>query len=297
MSMARFLFIGIPDDPHLHDVGDALKRKGCEVTLANSRAFDAEDFAPKTLSQSTPSWDAIWVRYLPPLFPSAKLYFKAQEIQKQRALRSFLLQWLQEQKINSVPVLPQLTDGTYDQYKNNDLNFAKQAGITIPQTRCTLNMESALKFIRVQSNDLIVKPLIGGAYATILDPKSLEDYFRKWGPLILQERIFGQNCRVLYFEKQPLKTFIAPPLEEVDWRERDSLSWQPFELPQDFKTKLLHFFELSKHKMSSVDLIVNPDNIYFLEANTTPSWLDLPKEHATEQTHLVAQFFGDITNC
>ena len=157
-------------------------------------------------------------------------------------------------------------------------------------------MESALNFIRVQSSDLIVKPLIGGAYATILDPKNLEEKFRNWGPLILQERIFGQNCRVLYFKKQPLKAFIAPPLEEVDWRERDSLSWQPFELPQDFKTKLLHFFELSKHTMSSADLIVNPDNIYFIEANTTPSWLDLSKQHAAEQTHLVAQFFLGITN-
>ena len=294
--MARFLFIGIQDDPHLLEVADALKQKGCEVNIANSRAFDTADVAPKTLSQNTPFWNAIWVRYLPPLFPSAKVNFKAQEIQKQRAIRSFLIQWLHEQNTKNVPVFPQLSNGTYDQYKNNDLSYADQAGIITPQTRCTLNMESALSFIKDKRKNLIVKPLIGGAYATDLDLINIEDYFTKWGPLILQERIFGQNCRVLYFEKQPLKAFIAPPLEEVDWRERASLSWEHIELPQKFQNKLFHFFKLSKHTMSSVDLIVNPENIYFLEANTTPSWLDLPTVYAEEQTHLVAQFFLDVTS-
>ena len=200
-------------------------------------------------------------------------------------------QWLHEQQRNKVLVFPQLSDGTYDQYKATDLNFAKQAQIATPKTICPLNIECALDFIKNQHKEIVVKPFIGGAYTTILDPKTLKEKLAHWGPLILQERITGQNCRVLYFENQPLKAFIAPPLEEVDWRECDKVIWQPYELSKHLQLKLLRFFKLGKHTMASVDLIVNSNDSYFLEANTTPSWLDLPQKCAKEQTQIVTQFF------
>ncbi len=295
--MSRLLFIGIQNDPHLVAIKETLHENGCEVNIVNSRALKTEPFAPQSISDKKNMWDAIWVRYLPPLFPGSSRHFTAQDIQKQRAIRSFLLQWLKEQQRNKVLVFPQLSDGTYDQYKGTDLNFAKQAQIATPKTICALNIECALDFINNQHKEIVVKPIIGGAYTTILAPKTLKEKLAHWGPLILQERITGQNCRVLYFENQPLKAFIAPPLEEIDWRECDNVLWQPYELSKNLQLKLLHFFKLGKHTMASVDLIVNSNDSYFLEANTTPSWLDLPQKCAREQTLIVAQFFLQKCAC
>ena len=113
--------------------------------------------------------------------------------------------------------------------------------------------------------------------------------------MLLQERIRGRNCRVLFLKKNPLKAFIAPSIETVDWRENKDLLWQSFTLPFKIQTHLEHFFDLAGLSIASVDLILSNDRFYFLEANTTPSWLDLPPADAREQTAHMAQFLIEAT--
>jgi len=287
--------MGIATDPHLSAVGDALHQKGLASTIINSRTLGHEPISPSSLSNTPGTWNAIWVRYLPPLFPSSGAALSVLGIQKQRAIRSFVLQWLKRQSMAGVPVFPLLNEGTYDQLKLSDLQLAKDANLNTPITSCVSHLQAAQEFIKNQSAGLIVKPIIGGQYAEALSQINLAEWFQDYGPLILQEYIKGQSCRVLFFKDIGMSAFVSSAHSEVDWRavSPNSISpvtWSPLQLPNEIIDKLSFFFNLSQLSIASVDMIISNDQFYFLEANTTPSWLDLPAPFAHKITQHMAQF-------
>ena len=220
------------------------------------------------------------IRHLPPLFPGAAQHFKPEEIQKQRALRGYVLQWLAQQIAQDKAVFPRLTEGTFDQYKAIDLHMAKQAKLQTPVSLSTLSMEEALNLINEQGQDLILQPMMGGAAAKHLSEVSLENAFSNYTACTLQEYVRGTNCRVIYFSGLPLKAFIGSNCTAADWRDDTTITWAPYELSAEIQNKLHHFFRLSGHTIASVDLIITR-RMAISEANTTPSWLDFP-----EPTHL-----------
>jgi glutathione synthase/RimK-type ligase-like ATP-grasp enzyme len=291
----HILLMGIATDPHLSAVGDALHQKGLASTIINSRILGHEPISPSSLSNTPGIWNAIWVRYLPPLFPKPGAALSVLGIQKQRAIRSFILQWLKRQSMAGVSVFPRSNEGTYDQFKISDLQLAKSANLNTPITACVSHLQAAQEFIEHQNADLIVKPIIGGQYAEALSQIDLAQWFQDYGPLILQEYIKGPSCRVLFFKGIGMSAFISSDHHEVDWRAATQessppMSWFPLQLPDTLTDKLSHFFNLSQLEIASIDMIMSDDQFYFLEANTTPSWLDLPVPFAHKITQHMAQF-------
>lgn len=295
MSTPNVLLIGIATDPHLSAVSDALQNKGVASTMINSRTLGHEPTFPSSMSDTIDKWSAVWVRYLPPLFPNPSATLSVLGIQKQRAIRSFILQWLKRQSMAGVSVFPPLNEGTYDQFKISDLQLAKSANLNTPITACVSHLQAAQEFIEHQSAELIVKPIIGGQYAEALSQIDLAQWFQDYGPLILQEYIKGPSCRVLFFKGIGMSAFISSEHHKVDWRAATQESsppmrWSPLQLPDTLTDKLSCFFNLSQLDIASIDMIMSDDQFYFLEANTTPSWLDLPVPFADKITQHMAQF-------
>lgn len=295
MSQLRFLLMGIEQDPHLSDVRHALRDQGAIVEIVNSRTVGQEQLAFKSLNRNIDEWDAIWVRYLPPLYPKSEKQISISSIQKQRAIRSFVLQWLSEQKRSGTTVHPPLSEGTYDQFKITDLQVAQKSGLNTPRTACVMNLADAQDFIAQEKQNIIVKPVIGGQFAQHLTRIQLEHWFNTYGPLTLQQYVKGLSCRILFFKGLGVEAFVSSELNEVDWRAQAqsahaTIEWSPLKLPQALTETLAHFFEESQLSLASIDMILAEEQFYFLEANTTPSWLDLPQIHAQKITQKMADF-------
>lgn len=302
MSRLQFLLMGIGQDPHLIAVSDALIQRGVSTTTVNSRALHNTYRVFQSIHEETVKWDGIWIRYLPPLYPNKDIPLSISAIQKQRATRSFILQWLRERKRTGTLVLPPLNEGTYDQFKISDLKIAQESGLDTPRTVCVINPIDADNFIAQEQNNVIVKPIIGGQYAQKLSAIHLKKWFEDYGPLTLQETIKGLSCRILFFAGHGLKAFVSSELNEIDWRTQDlhpdsPVRWAPLKLPKEIIQKLARFLESAQLKIASIDMILAGDQFYFLEANTTPSWLDLPSPHAEEITQKMADILcqGTVT--
>ena len=155
----HFLFMGMSHDQHLHRVAKCIEQQNGLVQLIDSRQIPNQpDASSLHLGEKDNSWDVIWIRHLPPLFPGAAHHFKPEEIQKQRALRGYVLQWLAQQ-IAQGELFPRLT-GHLRSIQSYRSSYVKQAQLQAPVSLNTLSMEEALNFINEQGQDLILKPMM-----------------------------------------------------------------------------------------------------------------------------------------
>ena len=294
MNELPILLCGIADDPHLLCVEEALNQKGTQVVTWNSRDPNIFNQIQLTnIARSRPGWHAIWVRHLPPLFPATAVKnhnHPLQNIRKQRAGRSFFLQWLAQEKEKGTRILPSLNEGSYDQNKGNQLRQAQRAGMITPPSLCTNDEEIAWRFIHERATDCVVKPVIGGAPAEMATRKSVATYLQDCGPVFLQERVRGQACRVLCLNGFCLGAYVLPHSEDVDWRTASfEKAWEPLELPQAVSEKIHAFTQKQPFEFLGFDFILNENVFVFLEANPSPSWCDLPSWDAKKITTALAQ--------
>ena len=301
MNKRSILLCGLNDDPHLLQVSEALQKVGQSPTLWNSRNPAHFDSIQWRMNQNkvSPMWDAIWVRHMPPLFPSLHVRKNGScdlnEIRKQRSLRSFFLQWLSHQKEIGVHLLPNFQEGSYDQNKGQQLQLAQTSGLPIPRTCCTNNLDVAMTFIKKEAKPCVVKPLLGGTLTQPANETNIADMLRVFGPVMVQERVHGKPCRVLWLNDRCLGAFELPVGPSVDWRSLFEEpcgipSWRPVELPVKKQTQLHQFAKGQLCQLLGFDLIHTKDDFVFLEANTSPAWCDLPPDARNNISKAVAQF-------
>ncbi|MBL90663.1 MAG: hypothetical protein CMH56_02485 [Myxococcales bacterium] len=303
MSQRNILLCGLLEDPHLQQVGNALQRSGHAITIWNSRD-------PQTIEQlqwnipknnSVSKWDAIWVRQLPPLFPSAHIQSNGlchvNAIRKQRSLRSFFLQWLIHQQEIGTRLLPRLQEGSYDQNKGHQLQLARRSGLSVPHTYCTNNNAAAMTFTQENETPCIIKPIIGGALAQTADKTNITQMLRDFGPIMVQAHVTGKPCRVLWLDDRCLGAFELPITPTVDWRalfeQPDAMPvWQSIQLSEPTEERLRRFVHGQSCQLLGFDFIRTEDDFVFLEANTAPAWCDLPLEPSQKISEAVAQFLA-----
>ena len=301
MSKRDVLLCGLTEDPHLHQVRDVLQLAGHNVTVWNSRDPKVFGQIQWNIQQSdfSPKWDAVWVRQLPPLFPSdhiqSNVLCRLNAIRKQRSLRSFFLQWLTHQKEIGTRLLPHLQEGSYDQNKGQQLQLAQRSALSVPQTCCANNIAVAMTFVDKSAHPCVIKPIIGGALAQTANETNITHMIRDFGPIMVQEHVFGKPCRVLWLGDHYLGAFELPITPSVDWRAMFKQPgtmppWQTIHLPEQMQGRLRRFARGQMCQLLGFDLIRTEDDFVFLEANTAPAWCDLPIEASQKISEAVAQF-------
>ena len=299
----RILLCGIEDDPHLTGVAQAVEQLGHVAAIWNSRDPNLfQQIEIETPGPTTSAWDAIWVRHLPPLLPQGTAPHAPVplgHLQKQRALRSFFMQWLLEQKSLGARVWPSLNEGSYDQHKGVQLRLANDVGLKTPRTIVVNRLADALQVSQDPAQELVAKPLIGGAPACLATPQTLEPLLEKFGPVFVQQRVPGTACRVLWCLNQFLGAYRLPETNTIDWRTDPQVSsstdplWERIALPPDLHQKIAQLAESQCFELLGIDFMQQGDDFYFLEANPSPAWYDLA---ATEATRISRSFAELLSN-
>ncbi len=169
-----------------------------------------------------------------------------------------------------------------------NLQLAKQSGFNIPRTLITTSKEYLRKFMNVNRNGTIVKPIRdhrslktkNGINYMPLGTKSITDELinnlnEEFFPCLFQEYIVKKfEIRVFFFQENvfPMAIFSQKnPKTQIDFRNYDRElpnRCVPYQLPENIMNNLWKFTAETKYDTGSIDLLLSTDNkYYFLEIN------------------------------
>ncbi|WP_118972678.1 MvdC/MvdD family ATP grasp protein [Taibaiella koreensis] len=190
--------------------------------------------------------------------------------------------------------------GRFSQYRRLDskeeqMKIASGLGLKIPDTCITNSPEEARRFVQEHRNGAIVKMQSSFAiyregvehvvFTNVITEDNLDTVDTlQYCPMQFQEKIekarelritiVGDAVYCFSVDSQKLDN------AKVDWR-REGLElldqWDPYELPEDIREKLLRLMDVYQVNYGAIDIIVNPEgDYYFLEINSAGEyfWLD-----------------------
>ncbi|MDD2966306.1 MAG: hypothetical protein PHN64_02265 [Desulfovibrionaceae bacterium] len=163
------------------------------------------------------------------------------------------------------------------------LKKAKDVGLDIPQTIVSNHIPC---FKELKYEKLAVKSLDTALFydnmqelfvytQSVLRDELTEEQL-KIAPVIMQELLEHKiDIRVTVIGKNiyPVRIFSCSVGVIGDWRrEKKNLSYEPFELPEDIKKKILQLMEDLGLEFGGVDFIYANGKYYFVEVNPTGEW-------------------------
>jgi glutathione synthase/RimK-type ligase-like ATP-grasp enzyme len=176
------------------------------------------------------------------------------------------------------------------EYKPYQLQVAKRAGLTVPQTLISSD-PAQIRNAFERFGSLVVKPARSGHFrqggeefsvytsevtASTLD--SIDD--ARWAPSIYQERVPKQcDVRVTYVGGQFFTAAIdsqSDPDAAVDWRKTSNAELRHcrLRLEGNVEDRLRTLMKALKLNFGCIDLVLRPDGQYvFLEVNPSGQWL------------------------
>lgn len=190
--------------------------------------------------------------------------------------------------------------GKYSQYRRMDskeeqMKIASGLGLKVPDTCITNSPEEARRFVLEHPKGAITKMQSAFAiyrdgvenvvFTNVITEDNLDTIETlQYCPMQFQEKIekalelritiVGDAVFAFAVDSQQLEN------AKVDWR-REGVEllaqWEPYELPEDIKEKLLRLMDVYQINYGAVDIIVNPEgDYYFLEINSAGEyfWLD-----------------------
>jgi hypothetical protein len=190
--------------------------------------------------------------------------------------------------------------GRFSQYRRLDskeeqMKIASALGLKVPDTCITNSPEEAKRFVLGHPKGAIVKMQSSFAiyregvenvvFTNVITENNLDTIDTlQYCPMQFQEKIekarelrvtiVGDAVFCFAVDSQKLEN------AKVDWR-REGLElleqWDPYELPEDVKEKLLRLMDVYQVNYGAIDIIVNPEgDYYFLEINSAGEyfWLD-----------------------
>lgn len=158
-------------------------------------------------------------------------------------------------------------------------------GAPMPETLVTNNPEAAQLFIQ-QHEHVIAKPAAGGALT--IDAKQLTDeHFTllRETPAIFQERIFGDDLRVMVLEGKVIScAAINVPEDTLDFRgneqyQRGYINYKEYQLPAEIEAYCGQITQRLGLRFGGIDIKrTEDDQYYFLECNSSPIYLDVERK-------------------
>ena len=242
---------------------------------------------------------SIWYRV--PKYIEYKTDDKKVVLSKFMALREsqdFFANYLSILRLNSrdLFILNDPVQSYYSQFKNYQLQVAKQLGLNVPKTLVTKDKKSLLIFIKSNSSKrFIIKNYrgsvnFGDEYLTcptmLIDTDQFVSNFDNIDlvyPSIYQEYIDKLfELRIIVVGN---KIFVAKiisqdnPETEIDFRVNyEHLRYENFQIPTDVETKIIKLTKKLGLNYACIDMIYSTQNKYiFLEINNNGQYLWLEK--------------------
>jgi|ETNmetMinimDraft_35_1059890.scaffolds.fasta_scaffold21617_1 glutathione synthase/RimK-type ligase-like ATP-grasp enzyme len=183
--------------------------------------------------------------------------------------------------------------GSVNQYKPFQLSGLRHHGIPLPKTLVTNNPERVKRFLE-EVGDVVFKPSMGGALCRRLDKDKLEELelIRK-SPVIFQECIEGEDVRVMMVNGEAVSSMIVDSTT-LDFRDDPNYSsgagtYRELDLPDDIVAMCAKAQSLLGLRFAGIDLkYCDNDTYYFIEANSSPIYLDVELKHGHNITERIA---------
>jgi glutathione synthase/RimK-type ligase-like ATP-grasp enzyme len=207
--------------------------------------------------------------------------------------------------------------GKFSQYRRLDskeeqMKIASALGLKIPETCITNNPEEAKRFVRSHSKGAIAKMQSSFAiekqgvehvvFTNVITEDNLEAIDSlQYCPMQFQEKLEKQKELRITIVGDAVFSFAvdSQKLEnaKIDWR-REGVElldqWEPYELPEAVKEKLLKMMDIYQINYGAVDIIVTPENEhYFLEINSAGEFLWLDRLIDGAITNQIAKVLSD----
>lgn len=317
MASPLVLLLGPAGDPHLSHLEEALRARGAEGRLVDSRALP---FGPRVSFSPTDevthigdvplsSLTAAFVRAIPPRHPaflrapSSGAGYSVDEVRVAEAeggaLRDTVSAALELMWSRGMCVLNPPVGGVYEQQKPLQLSCARRAGFRIPRTLVTNDPEEGARFVtevREAGGECVAKPVRGGAYASLLTPDDERLASLRRAPVILQERAPGADVRVLLLDHEVIAAVRLEGTAAVDFRQDPAYQsgkarYLPIEIDVEVRRQLVSVQAGLGIPFAGADLRFDEASgrYTFLEMNAAPAFLELEDKSGVDVTGVLVE--------
>ena len=311
----RIGIFGSADDAHCQALGAALERRGAApVLVAGSDLHEGEDFAfdGATFHYRGQSFDDVgaWqvrriLSPLPPAFTLADEVFLyddwLRDYMHRRERYGYLLSWLHTLAARGVPLVNPPEQGIGVQLKTYQLAMAKELALTVPQTLVTNNPDRVRAF-RDAVGAVVFKPSMGGDLCRPLDEASMKQlHLLESHPVIFQEQVKGTSVRVTLVGGKVVSS-VEIRTAALDYRQDPNYvnggqSYVAAPLPEAVSQQTLELCQRLGLSLAGVDFIRSADGtLTFLEANSSPSYLDIEEKTRAPISDALAQHLLAVAN-
>ena len=305
----RIGIFGSAADQQCQAVKALLEQRGAEVVLVESQGlnhgqafwFDGEDYwAGGRRLSDVGSW---YLRHvmspLPPAFAIEDRYYLYAdwytEYMRRRERFGFQLSWLLWLGLRGVPAVNPPEHGSVVQMKPYQLAAAAAAGLAVPRTLITNSPQRVREFV-AETGEVVYKPSMGGGLCHALDKSATArlDAIAA-APVTFQERVRGTSIRVTVIGQEVVSA-VRIPTAELDYRASQEhaagkQTYEPMDLPPELVQRCLRLMQLCGLVFSGIDFIQRADGSFvFLEANSSPIYLDVEQKTRTPITAKLADF-------
>ena len=178
------------------------------------------------------------------------------------------------------------------------LAAARKAGLALPATLVTKNVDEIRSFARAMGGSLVLKT-VRGTHDAVLQTISvglddLEDRACfEVCPSIYQERVRGRDhLRVLALGDQAIAVRIRS--EHLDWRIDPLIEAAPYELDAGTHRAISRLLALLNLRMGVLDMKLTPEGPVFFEVNPQGQFLFAEGLSGTDLIGPFAQFIADL---
>jgi len=311
----RIGILGSATDPQCERLSAALVARGASVQLVESQALNQ---GARCAFDGTAFWcdgqrldevDGWFVRHamapLPPTFERSDghhLFADWYVTYMQRRERyGFQLSLLLDQVRRGVPVVNPPTHGQLVQLKPLQLAIANSLGLTTPRTLITNDPWRARAFLD-EVGAAVYKPSMGGGPCCPVDHEALARLADiAVAPVTFQERVIGTPLRLIIAGEAVLAA-LASPTDAVDHRTSARFvageqEYRPYPVSAELTAHCGALLRACGLLFSAIDFIARADGqLVFLEANSSPSYLDIERATRLPITDQVADFLLQLVN-
>jgi len=303
------------DDPQSQALTETLNQMGVDVFLVDSQglnegvdaAFDGKRFLYK--GEPLDEIKCWYLRHImspiPPGFELGDKYYLYSDwfvdYMQRKERFGFQLSWLLALSIQGIPVINPPEHGGVVQLKPFQLQMANLAGLKIPKTLITNNPQRVRSFLQ-EVDEVIYKPLLGGAICQALDEEALSRLETiVASPVIFQERAHGRSVRLTIIGQEVVSA-VAIPSQNLDYRSDPVYTageqhYETVDIPPPLIDGCLKLMKHCGLLFSGIDFILSDDGSFtFLEANSSPIYLDIEEKTKNPITLKLAELMLKLAN-
>ena len=303
------LLCGIPSEPPLAMVREALQRIGVQTVIFNQRQFASMAIRFEIAGGKVTGWlenegcgyplegfTGIYVRLMDDrLLPELKDEPEGSPLRKYcRALHETLARWCE---VSPARVVNRTAPMASNSSKPYQAQLIRRQGFEVPETLITNDPDLVLEFRR-RHKKIIYKSVSGvRSIVQAFEEKDLErlDHIR-WCPTQFQEFVEGDNVRVHVVGRQVFATHVSSAATDYRYSAEqvgEAANLEAMELPEDVAARCVKLSQALGLAFSGIDLKMTPDNrVFCFEVNPSPGFSYYEANTSQPISDAVARFLA-----